>query len=80
MISNFIHAALKKASYEKLEDGRFYGAIADLPGVWNEADNLERCREELIEVLEEWIALSYRRGDKIPVFDGCDINLVTENA
>lgn len=33
----------------------YFGKIEDLQGVWANADSLEACREELKEVLEEWI-------------------------
>ncbi len=48
---------MKVARYEVLEDGSFYGEVEDLKGVWANADTLEGTREELEEVLEEWLAL-----------------------
>lgn len=71
---------MRRASYEKTEAGKFYGSIPMIPGVWSEAATLEECREELLEVLEEWIILSLKRGDSIPVVDGCDLNRVAEHA
>lgn len=80
VISTYTGIALRNAHYEMIENGRFHGSIPMLPGVWSEGDTLEQCREELLEVLEEWIALAYKRGDTIPVLEGCDINLVSEHA
>ncbi|MFA6564320.1 MAG: type II toxin-antitoxin system HicB family antitoxin [Verrucomicrobiia bacterium] len=79
MISSYVTAALRHARYELMENGRFYGSIPECQGCWAEEASLEACREELIEVLEEWIALAYKRGDQLPVIDGCDINLVAEH-
>ena len=58
MLSQYIQAALRKAKYEILEDdGTFYGEIPEFQGVWANAATLEDCRNELAEVLEEWIFL-----------------------
>jgi predicted RNase H-like HicB family nuclease len=38
-----------------------------IQGVWANADTLEACREELREVLEEWIILGLKMGHHIPV-------------
>jgi predicted RNase H-like HicB family nuclease len=47
-----------KARYEILpNDGSFYGEIDGFNGVYANADTLEECRDELEEVLEEWILL-----------------------
>jgi predicted RNase H-like HicB family nuclease len=80
MLSEYISRALHHASYEKTETGKYFGAIPVIPGIWSEAANLEDCRSELREVLEEWIILSLKRGDTLPVVDGCDLNHVAEHA
>ena len=80
MLSEYIQRALQHATYEKTESGKYFGSIPDAPGVWSEAETLEACRTELREVLEEWIILSLKRGDALPVLDGCDLNHVAEHA
>ena len=56
MLTGYIRAAMRKAHYEIMpEDGFFYGAIEGFQGLYANADTLEACREELEEVLEEWI-------------------------
>jgi predicted RNase H-like HicB family nuclease len=71
MLTAYINAVLRKAHYEMLPDGEEYlGTIAGLPGVWAQADTLEACREELQEVLEEWIVLGLKMGHPIPPIDG----------
>lgn len=53
----YINAAMRKAHYEILPDNEgYFGKIEVLQGVWTNADSLEACREELREVLEEWIS------------------------
>lgn len=62
MLTEYIRAALRRARYEILEDGTFYGEIPDCQGVYANAETLEDCREELRQVLEDWIVLGLRLG------------------
>jgi predicted RNase H-like HicB family nuclease len=71
MLTAFINAALQKAHYEVLPEGEgYFGAIEGLEGVWAQAATLEACREELQEVLEEWVILGLKMGHPIPSIDG----------
>jgi predicted RNase H-like HicB family nuclease len=45
-----------------LDDSTFYGEIPGFDGVYANADTLEACREELLEVLEEWILFHVSRN------------------
>ena len=65
MISEFIDEKLQTAKYKILEDGNYFGEIPSINGVWGYAKTLEKCRKELQEVLEEWIVLKIRDGEKI---------------
>jgi len=77
MLTAYIAAALRRAHYELLpDDGTFYGAIPGLDGVWAQAPSLEECREELQEVLEEWIVLGLRMGHPIPSIDGITLTVL----
>ncbi len=66
MITQYIKSQFKKANYKILEDGAYFGEIPGLQGVWASAKTLEGCRQELQEVLEEWILLKLADGDPIP--------------
>jgi len=44
----------------------------------NKTDTLEDCRDELEEVLEEWIFLRIARGLPLPVIDGIFPTLIGE--
>ena len=68
MLTQFIIKKLKDARYELLKDGTYYGEIPGLQGVWANAKNLEDCRTELREVLEEWILLKIRDKERVPGF------------
>lgn len=67
MIIEYIHAALARAKYEIINDEEpFYGEIEDLPGVWATGKTLWECRQNLVEVLDEWIIIHLRRDLPIP--------------
>lgn len=71
MLTAYIEAALSKAHYEILPDNEgYFGRIEGLQGVWANADNLEACREELREVLEEWVVLGLKMGHDLPEIEG----------
>ena len=77
MITAYINEAMRRARYKILEDDTFFGEIPELQGVWANADTLEECRQELQEVLEEWLILKLRENDTdLPVLGG--ISLATE--
>ncbi len=76
MLTEYINAALAKAKYEIVEDdGSIYGRIPGLKGVWANAKTLEACREELRSVLEGWILVGVRFGDKLPAINGIRVKL-----
>lgn len=80
MLTTYIQRAMAKAHYELMENGRFFGSIPECPGAWAHGTTLEQCREELQEVLEDWLLLKLRLGDQMPVLDGCDLNPQPEYA
>jgi predicted RNase H-like HicB family nuclease len=75
VLTAYINAAMARAHYELLpEDKTFYGEIPGLQGVWANAETLEACRQELQEVLEDWLLVGLRLGHSIPVLDQIDLN------
>ena len=75
---DYIRAAMHKAQYKLLEDGTFFGEIPQCEGVWSNAGTLEVCRDELQEVLEDWIMLGIYLHHSLPVIDEIDLNLNIE--
>ena len=69
MLTEYIRAAMRRATYEILSDGTFYGEIAGFQGMYANAETLEACREQLQEVLEGWIVLGLRMGHSLPVVE-----------
>ena len=66
MLTAYINTAMRKAHYEILEDGSYYGKIPGFQGVFANAETLETCRQQLQEVLEGWILLGLQLGHPMP--------------
>jgi predicted RNase H-like HicB family nuclease len=80
MLTEYLDKAMRRAHYEILpEDGSYYGEIPGFAGVYADAATLEACRDELREVLEEWILLGIARGHALPTVDGIE-RVVKESA
>ena len=74
MLTNYIRASMRLAKYEILSnDGTFYGEIPGFDGVYANAETLEACRDELEEVLEEWILFRISRNLSLPIVDGIEL-------
>jgi len=73
MLTKYILAAMQQARYEIVsEDRTFSGEIPVCEGVYANATTLEVCREELQEVLEDWILLSLTMNLPLPTINGID--------
>ncbi len=76
MLTDYIKAAMMKAKYEILQDdGTFYAEIPDFEGIYANADTLETCRDELEEVLEEWILFRVSENLPLPIVDGIELKI-----
>ena len=75
MLIDYIKVSLKKADYKKLEDGSWYSSIPGFTGVWANGNSVEECRDELQEVLQEWLMLKIRDNDPIPIVNGIDLKI-----
>ncbi len=71
MLSDYVQALMRRAVYEILPDsGSYYGEIPDAPGVYAAAKTLESCRDELRDVLEGWMLLSFFKNLPLPTSMG----------
>ncbi len=76
MLKRYIQAALQHAKYEILtDDGSFYGEIPVCNGVYANAPTLEECREQLEEVLEEWILFRIYKNLALPEINGIELTI-----
>jgi len=70
MLSEYVQAALRHAEYEILpDDWSYYGEIPQCNGVYADAETLEECREQLREILEEWLLFRIHSNLPLPVID-----------
>ena len=76
MLNKYIEKALRQAKYEILsDDNSFYGEIPGFQGVYANAANLEDCRDQLAEVLEEWIFFRLTKNLPLPVVEGAQLSV-----
>lgn len=61
MITKYIQKALERARYEQLENGSLCATVPGLRGVMTIGRDLDQCRTELAEVVEEWILVRVAR-------------------
>ncbi len=76
MISSYVDKALERARCELLEDGSFCATVPGLRGVIATGRTLERCRQELAEVVEEWVLVRVARGVSVPTLAGVRIRVL----
>jgi predicted RNase H-like HicB family nuclease len=76
MLLEYIQAALRHAKYEILaDDASYYGQIPECKGAYANARTLEDCREQLREVLEEWVLFRVHRNLSLPIIDGIKLTV-----
>jgi predicted RNase H-like HicB family nuclease len=51
----------------------YYGSIPSFDGVWADAACLEDCRDELEEVVQEWLLFRLSRQLPVPILEGIDL-------
>jgi predicted RNase H-like HicB family nuclease len=68
MLTEFLSKKLNMAQYKILKNKDYFGEIPGLKGVWASAKNLEDCRKQLQEVLEDWFLLKVQAGEDVPGF------------
>ncbi len=62
---------------ESMEDGRFFGFIPKCKGTWADGRTLEECREELRDVIEDWVLLGLQLGHRLPIITGINLKRTT---
>ena len=68
----YITEILKTALYEKGESSDAIIAEAScLPGCFTQGRNFEEARENLIDAIELWVTIGLKKGEKMPVINGC---------
>ena len=68
-INSYIEKFLKKANYEYDKKTKSWCASVDeLPGAYAQADTVEEVRDQLAEVIEDYILVSIAERQKLPDF------------
>lgn len=75
MFAEYIQAALRRAEYKVLDDGIYMATVEGLRGMIAIGDTIEECRQDLIEVIDGWVALRLKMGDGVPAIDGVTIDI-----
>ncbi|MGF1604484.1 MAG: type II toxin-antitoxin system HicB family antitoxin [Thermosynechococcaceae cyanobacterium] len=74
MLTNYISAAMQKATYRLSPDEHLiYGEIPGFDRVTASAETIEVCHSELVEALEEWILFHISRQLPVPIVDGIEL-------
>ncbi len=66
MITDYVNEALHRARYSVVDGDTFCGTVPGLPGVIATATTLEACRDQLAEVVEEWVLVRVSQGLSTP--------------
>ena len=80
MLLAYMSRAIEQAEYKRLEDRSWFAEIPGFPGVWANGATVEACRQELLEVLEEWLVLKLRDQDPTPAINGVQIPIAQARA
>jgi len=71
ILTEYLHAAMRQAEYERLEEGGWYAHIPGLLGLWASARTVEDTRNDLLSALEDWLYVNaYVAHLELPQFDG----------
>lgn len=62
----YVDAAMRRASYEKMEDGTWFASIAGFVGLWASGSTVEDARRDLLEALDGWIEVCAKTGQRLP--------------
>jgi predicted RNase H-like HicB family nuclease len=81
MLTKYLEAAMRHAHYEILkDDGTYFGEIPECRGVYANARSLEECRDELAQVLEDWLLFRIHKNLPLPKIDGLELTVTKEAA
>ncbi|HSY78629.1 MAG TPA: type II toxin-antitoxin system HicB family antitoxin [Verrucomicrobiae bacterium] len=71
----YLNAAMKKAQFERMENGDYFGSIAGFDGLWANGHTREEAERDLYSALDGWIDVHLRVGrQSIPAIEGVDLN------
>jgi len=72
-LTRYIEEALKRAEYERDENGVVIATVPGASGFFAQGDSFEEARENLRDVIEGNVLLALQMGLEIPHIEGVDI-------
>ena len=72
-LTRYIEEALKRAEYERDENGVVIATVPGASGFFAQGDSFEEARENLRDVIEGNVLLALQMGLEIPRIEGVDI-------
>ena len=70
----YLNAAMKKARFEQMENGDYFGTIPGFDGLWASGHTREDAARDLYSALDGWIDVHLRVGrQSIPTVEGVDL-------
>jgi predicted RNase H-like HicB family nuclease len=75
MLTRSVDKALRRTQYRPLEDGSYCATVRGLKGVIATGTTLEACRDQLAEVVEEWVLVRVSQGLGVPALDGAVVRI-----
>jgi predicted RNase H-like HicB family nuclease len=66
VIADYLYEALHRARYSVVDGDIFCGTVPGIPGVIATGATLEACRDQLAEVVEEWVLVRVSQGLSTP--------------
>ena len=74
IVNAYIHAAMKRALVERLDDGTLAATIPEAFGVVAFGTDQLELGADLYARLEDWVGVSRSKGYILPVIDDIDLN------
>jgi predicted RNase H-like HicB family nuclease len=75
VITRYIDQALQRARYRQVDGGLYCATVQGLRGVIATGPTLEDCRDQLAQVVEEWILVRVSRGLSTPRLGGVTVEV-----
>lgn len=72
-LTEYIRAAMQRATVRSLDEEGYWGEIPGLPGVWANAPTESDCLGELQSALEDWILFGLVNRLPVPPLDGIEL-------
>jgi predicted RNase H-like HicB family nuclease len=71
----YLNAAMRKAQYERMENGEYFGSIAGFDGLWASGPTREDAERDLYSALDGWLDVHLSVGrQSIPTVEGVNLH------